>query len=82
MESHITVWTLRSLPLPTGQRSNAAGADVKSTVLTIDHHALALDIRTEHSVGCSLRVTHVVPKHRDLAADFTLCHNPPLLFDD
>jgi len=82
MESYLTVWTLRSLPLSTGQRSNTAGADVKPTVFTVDHHALALDIRTEHSVGCALRVTYVVPKHRALAADFTLCHNPPLFLDD
>jgi len=76
------MWALRSLPLSTGQRSNTAGADVKPTVFTIDHHALPLDIRTELSVGSSLRVTYVVPKHRALAADFTLCHNPPLFFDD
>ncbi len=82
MEPHLTVWTLRSLPLPTGQRTNTAGADVKPTVFTIDHHAFALDIRTEHSVGCTLRVTYVVPKHRALAADFTLCHNAPLISDD
>ena len=82
MEFCLTLWTLRSLPLSTGQRSNTAGADVKPTVFTIDHHALSLDIRTEHSIGSTLRVTYVVPKHRALAADFTLRHNAPLISDD
>ena len=76
------MWTLRSLSLSTGQRSNTAGADMNPTVFTIDHHALALDIRTEHSLGCTLRVTYVVPKHWALSTDLALCHNSPLLFDD
>jgi len=82
MESYPAMWTLRSLSLSAGERSNTAGADMNATVFAIDHHALALDIRTEHSLGCTLRVTYVVPEHRALAADFALCHSPPLVFDD
>ncbi len=82
MGSYLTMWSLRGLPLSAGQRSNTARADLQPTVFTIDHDALALDIRTEHSVGSTLRVTDVVPKHRALAADFTLCHNPHLFLDD
>jgi ABC-type transport system involved in Fe-S cluster assembly fused permease/ATPase subunit len=72
MESYPALGILRGLPFSTGERSNAASADVKPTVLTVDHHAFALDIRTEHAVGRTLRVTYVVPKHWALAADFTL----------
>jgi hypothetical protein len=82
MGSYLTMWPLRSLPLSAGQRSNTARADVHPTVFPIDHDALVLDIRTEHSFGSTLRVTDVVPKHRAFAADFTLCHIPPLFFDD
>ncbi len=82
MGFYLTMWSLRSLPLTTGQRSNTARANVQPTVFTIDHDALALDIRTEHSVGSTLRVTDVVPKHRAFTADFTFGHNSPLIFDD
>jgi len=62
--------------------AQAACADIATTVLPVDQHALTLDIGAEHSVRRALGVTYVVPEHRGLATDLTLCHDPPLFFDD
>lgn len=74
--------TLALLPSSAGQRSQTACADIEATVLTVNHHALALDIGPKLALGRTLRVTHTMPEHRAFTTYFTLCHNPPLFFDD
>jgi hypothetical protein len=71
-----------SLALLARERPQAACTNVAAAILTVDQHVLALDIRTEHAVGCTLGVTNVMPEHRALATDLTLSHDPPLFFDD
>ncbi len=70
------------LALLAREGAQAACADIATTVLPVDQHALTLDIGAEHSVRRALGVTYVVPEHRGLATDLTLCHDPPLFFDD
>ncbi len=64
------------------QCAQTARANGEASIFSINHHAFALDVRPEHPLGRVLRVTHTVPKHWALSADFALCHNSPLFFDD
>lgn len=70
------------LALLAGEGAQTAGADVATAVLSIDQHALALDIGAEHTVRRALGVTYIVPEHRGLSTDLTFSHDPPLFFDD
>ena len=70
----------RYLPIPAGKGPQAARADVEAAKDTFDHHTLVLNIGSEHALGRTLGMTHIVPKHWAFPANFALCHNPPLFF--
>ena len=58
----------------TGQRAQAACADVNAAHLAVDEHSLALNVRAEHAIGRPLGVTDIMSEHRAFTTDFTLSH--------
>jgi hypothetical protein len=60
--------------LTTGKSAQATGTDLDPLPLSIEHHALALDVRTELALGCHLGVADVVTERRPFATNLTFCH--------
>lgn len=76
------VWSTAVRLLPSGEGAQTSCADVYAAVLTINHHPFALDVGPEHALGCPHGVAPILAKHRAFAANFTLRHVSPRLYNN